>query len=131
MYKVIVIPADESQPIREELQVSYMDYSRLIFGHDGGPLGISSFRSVGMAFVYDDNGLRRASAAQSINARAMQLWGHLTGRGVQDIDSPLVGTYLVIGVHGETGEDRDVPKRIEDILAEMKQEGYWTVIPRG
>jgi hypothetical protein len=119
--KGILIPAS----MDEEVQVVDIDtdnYDRLhelVFGEghkasDGGTLDFASFRARGVQMCFDDLGLY--DQPNNINPRAMALWAELAGRGVADFAVPLVGNYVVLGLHPYDGETMDVPVEVVAML---------------
>lgn len=113
-YKVILIPADETEPVEILEHDPRNGYGDLIFGNsERGTVGISTFRSVKALLAYNDEGL--ASSAPVVNVRAMILWADMAGRPLRDFAVPLVGTYVLAGVDPE-GEYADVPQGAIDGL---------------
>lgn len=123
MSKAIIIPCDESQPLRwaEHDDNDYKSMTTLVFGgdRDGGTFSASTVGR-GVTFFYDDEGLYRSDAGDSVNARAMQLWADIEGMGVRDFAVPLIGDYVVVGPADEDGHSMDAPGWV------MKHRFTWT-----
>lgn len=122
-FKALIIPADADLPLIEGVyDDNDMDsLAKLVFGADdaaGNYVGVSTMRQSGVQFVYDDNGLIRSDALPIMNIRAMKVWAHLAHRRVNEFPSPLVGTYVVIGLDSGSGESMDVPQVVRDYFAE-------------
>jgi hypothetical protein len=117
---VVVIPFDNDKPVRRESYdtTNYKNLTRLIFdgGTDGTFSCMTSADSLGheVTFWFDDEGLLRNDAGNRINARAMQLFGHLEGVGVEDFAVPLVGDYVITGGVDDEGESLDAPGWVMD-----------------
>ena len=123
MTKVIVVPWDADQPIREteiSEQRSTEEMEALIFG----PLnpGATTSRVIGGSVMkrgtqafYDDEGM--FNQPFNVNVRAMKLWAHLSGRPVTDFVQPLWGNYVVYG-YDEEGTSLDVSDEVREFFAE-------------
>ena len=87
--------------------------------YSDGYLGMSSMRHAEVQFAYDDMGLYRPDAIYNLNFRMMELSGLLYGVPATDI-SPLVGTFIVMGLNPYSGETQDVPASVEALIELLK-----------
>lgn len=113
-----LIPYDGSQPIKKVyIDENLSGVSALIFQPEletDGMLGVSSVRSAGIQFIYDDMGLY--NQPDNVNDRAMKLWANAAGVPVNRFVTKLVGNYVVMGLDPNDGESIDVPADIENKL---------------
>ena len=110
-----VVPAHRHEPIQQIEVDDDTAFAEIIFKgeeYSEGYVGMSSMRHAEVQFVYDDFGLFRSDAIYNLNFRMMELWGLLYGVPATDI-SPLVGTFIVMGLNPYTGETQDVPSTVE------------------
>lgn len=122
MINVIIIPADRHKPIREAQYDStdYTNLTALIFdGNRDGTFDVMTAEDSGdeVSFWFDDNGLARLDneeVGDVINLRAMELYGHMTGNGLQDYGVPLIGDYVITGGADEDGESMPAPAWVKD-----------------
>jgi hypothetical protein len=117
MSKAIIIPSDESQPLRwaEHNSDDWKSMTALVFGgdRDGGTFS-ASVVGQDVTFFYDDEGLFRPDAGDHVNARAMQLWADIEGLSVRDFAVPLIGDYVVVGPADDEGSSTDAPAWVMD-----------------
>lgn len=124
---VIVIPADQSQPVREDSydDSDYKNLTALIFNGDrDGTFDRMTADNEGeeVTFWFDDNGLFRLDneeVADVINLRAMELYAFASGMGTEpsaiyDYSVPLIGDYVITGGGDEEGNSLSVPGWIKD-----------------
>ena len=114
-YTAYVVPAHRQEPIQQIEVDDNFDFAEVVFkGVEDSDryVGMSSMRYAKVQFAYDDMGLYRSDAAYNLNSRMMELWGLLYGVPATDI-SPLVGTFIVMGLNPYSGETQDVPLTIE------------------
>ena len=114
-YTAYVVPAQRHEPIQQIEVDDNFDFAEVIFkGVENSDryVGMSSMRHAEVQFAYDDMGLYRPDAIYNLNFRMMELWGLLYGVPATDI-SPLVGTFIVMGLNPYSGETQDVPLTIE------------------
>ena len=110
-----VVPAHRHEPIQQIGVDDSFDFAEVIFkGVEDSDryVGMSSMRHAEVQFAYDDMGLYRPDAIYNLNFRMMELWGLLYGVPATDI-SPLVGTFIVMGLNPYSGETQDVPASVE------------------
>ena len=110
-----VVPAHRHEPIQQIEVDDDTAFAEIIFKgeeYSEGYVGMSSMRHAEAQFVYDDFGLYRSDAIYNLNFRMMELCGLLYGVPATDI-SPLVGTFIVMGLNPYSGETQDVPLTIE------------------
>ncbi len=110
-----VVPAHRHEPIQQIEVDDDTAFAEIIFKgeeYSEGYVGMSSMRHAEVQFVYDDFGLYRSDAIYNLNFRMMELWGLLYGVPATDI-SPLVGTFIVMGLNPYSGETQDVPASVE------------------
>lgn len=121
-----VVPAHRHEPIYQIEVDDDTAFAEIIFKgeeYSEGYVGMSSMRHAEVQFVYDDFGLYRSDAIYNLNFRMMELWGLLYGVPATDI-SPLVGTFIVMGLNPYSGETQDVPPTVETwIELQMPQDG--------
>lgn len=116
----VLIPCDGDKPVQSVTydDSDYRNLTALIF--DGDRTGtFTSLQATGadgtvVSLWGDDEGLLRSDAHQRINARAMQLYAHLTGATIEDFMSPLVGDWVVLGGADDDGESLAVPGWVQD-----------------
>ena len=114
-YTAYVVPARRQDPIQQIEVDDDTTFSDIIFkGAETGTrfVGMSAMPRAKVQFVYDDMGLYRSDAIHNLNTRMMDLWGTLLGVPSDDI-TPLVGTFIVMGLNPYTGETQDVPVTVE------------------
>ena len=114
-YTAYVVPAQRHEPIQQIEVDDNFDFAEVIFkGVENSDryVGMSSMRHAEILFAYDDMGLYRSDAVYNLNSRMMELWGLLYGVPATDI-SPLVGTFIVMGLNPYSGETQDVPASVE------------------
>ena len=110
-----VVPAHRHEPIYQIEVDDDTAFAEIIFKgeeYSEGYVGMSSMRHAEVQFVYDDFGRYRSDAIYNLNFRMMELWGLLYGVPATDI-SPLVGTFIVMGLNPYSGETQDVPASVE------------------
>ena len=110
-----VVPAHRHEPIYQIEVDDDTAFAEIIFKgekYSEGYVGMSSMRHAEVQFVYDDFGLYRSDAIYNLNFRMMELCGLLYGVPATDI-SPLVGTFIVMGLNPYSGETQDVPASVE------------------
>lgn len=119
--KGILIPfkMDEQVQVVDIDSANWDQMHALVFGQgttaeDGGTLDFATFRTRGVQMCYDDLGLH--DQPQNVNPRAMALFAELAGRDVADFAVPLVGNYVVMGLHPYTGDTTDVPVEVVAML---------------
>ena len=114
-YTAYVVPAQRHEPIQQIEVDDNFDFAEVIFKgeeYSDRYVGMSSMRHAEVQFAYDDMGLYRSNAFYNLNFRMMELWGLLYGVPATDI-SPLVGTFIVMGLNPYSGETQDVPASVE------------------
>ena len=114
-YTAYVVPAHRQEPIQQIEVDDNFDFAEVIFkGVEDSDryVGMSSMRHAEVQFAYDDMGLYRPDADYNLNFRMMELCGLLYGVPATDI-SPLVGTFIVMGLNPYSGETQDVPASVE------------------
>ena len=114
-YTAYVVPAHRQEPIQQIEVDDNFDFAEVVFkGVEDSDryVGMSSMRYAKVQFAYDDMGLYRSDAAYNLNSRMMELCGLLYGVPATDI-SPLVGTFIVMGLNPYSGETQDVPASVE------------------
>ena len=117
-----VVPAQRHEPIQQIEVDDNFDFAEVIFkGVENSDryVGMSSMRYAEVQFAYDDMGLYRSDAVYNLNSRMMELCGLLYGVPATDI-SPLVGTFIVMGLNPYSGETQDVPASVEAWLELQK-----------
>lgn len=110
-----MVPAHRHDPIQQIEVDDDTAFSDIIFKGTDYPdsyVGMSSMRHAKVQFVYDDMGRYRSDAIHNLNTRMMDLWGILLGVPSDDI-TPLVGTFIVMGLNPYTGETQDAPVTVE------------------
>ena len=110
-----VVPAHRQEPIQQIEVDDNFDFAEVIFKgvkNSDGYVGMSSMRHAEVQFAYDDTGLYRPDAIHNLNFRMMELCSLLYGVPATDI-SPLVGTFIVMGLNPYSGETQDVPASVE------------------
>ena len=110
-----VVPAHRQEPIQQIEVDDDTLFAEIIFKgekYSEGYVGMSSMRHAEVQFVYDDFGLYRSDAIYNLNFRMMELCSLLYGVPATDI-SPLVGTFIVMGLNPFSGETQDVPLTVE------------------
>jgi len=106
----LLIPAHDSDALRI---VTIPDDTRAmakqVFGLDSerDTLAFSSFRFWSAQLAYDDEGLLRP--LPGLNRRAMRLWALMIGASPDEFDSPLAGSFLLLGLDPNSGETQDAP----------------------
>ena len=114
-YTAYVVPAQRHEPIQQIEVDDNFDFAEVIFKgveKSGRYVGMSSMRHAEVQFAYDDMGLYRPDAIYNLNFRMLELWSLLYGVPATDI-SPLVGTFIVMGLNPYSGETQDVPSTIK------------------
>ena len=114
-YTAYVVPAQRHEPIQQIEVDDNFDFAEVIFKgeeYSEGYVGMSSMRRAEVQFAYDDEGLYRPDASHNLNFRMMELCGLLYGVPATDI-SPLVGTFIVMGLNPFSGDMQDVPSTVE------------------
>ena len=114
-YTAYVVPAQRHEPIQQIEVDDNFDFAEVIFKeveNSDGYVGMSSMPHAEVQFVYDDMGLYRPDAIHNLNFRMMELCSLLYGVPATDI-SPLVGTFIVMGLNPYSGETQDVPPTVE------------------
>ena len=114
-YTAYVVPAQRHEPIQQIEVDDNFDFAEVIFKgeeYSDRYVGMSSMRHAEVQFAYDDMGLYRSDAVYNLNFRMMELWGLLYGVPATDI-SPLVGTFIVMGLNPYSGETQNVPASVE------------------
>ena len=110
-----VVPAHRHEPIQQIEVDDDTAFAKIIFKgeeYSEGYVGMSSMRHAEVQFVYDDFALFRSDAIYNLNFRMMELCSLLYGVPATDI-SPLVGTFIVMGLNPYSGETQDVPSTVE------------------
>ena len=110
-----VVPTHPREPIRQIEVDDNFDFAEIIFEnteYSDEYVGMSSMRHAEVQFAYDDKGLYRPGAMYNLNFRMMELWGLLLGVPARDV-SPLVGTFIVMGLSPYSGETQNVPTLVE------------------
>ena len=110
-----VVPAHRHDPIQQIEVDDDTAFSDIIFKGTDYPdsyVGMSSMRHAKVQFVYDDMGRYRPDAIHNLNFRMMDLCGLLYGVPSDGI-TPLVGTFIVMGLNPYTGETQDAPVTVE------------------
>ena len=110
-----VVPAHRHEPIQQIEVDDDTAFAEIIFKgveDSHGYVGMSSMCHAEVLFVYDDMGHYRSDAIYNLNFRMMELGGLLYGVPATDI-SPLVGTFIVMGLNPYSGETQDVPTLVE------------------
>ena len=123
-YTAYVVPAHRQEPIQQIEVDDNFDFAEVVFkGVEDSDryVGMSSMRHAEVQFAYDDMGLYRPDAIYNLNFRMMELWGLLYGVPATDI-SPLVGTFIVMGLNPYSGETQDVPSTVETWVALQKSQ---------
>ena len=114
-YTAYVVPAHRQEHIQQIEVDDNFDFAEVIFKgmkNSDGYVGMSSMRHAEVQYAYDDMGLYRPDAIHNLNFRMMELCSLLYGVPATDI-SPLVGTFIVMGLNPYTGETQDVPVTVE------------------
>ena len=114
-YTAYVVPAHRQDPTQQIEVDDDTTFSDIIFKgveNADGYVGMSSMRHFEIQFVYDDMGRYRSNAIHNLNTRMVDLWSILLGVPSDDI-TPLVGTFIVMGLNPYTGETQDVPVTVE------------------
>ena len=110
-----VVPAHRLEPIQQIEVGDDTIFAEIIFKgekYSEGYVSMASMRHAEVQFAYDDMGLYRSDAIHNLNSRMMELLGLLYGVPATDI-SPLVGTFIVMGLNPYSGETQDVPASVE------------------
>ena len=114
-YTAYVVPAHRQEPIQQIEVDDNFDFAGIIFkgtGYSDVRVCTVSMRRPEVRFVFDYMGPQRPGAIFNLNFRMMELCGLLYGVPATDI-SPLVGTFIVMGLNPYTGETQDVPVTVE------------------
>lgn len=118
-YLMLVIPADEWQPVRViESSDDPLALRELVFGKDSdrAEVTFSSFRHHHLQVCYDDLGLYREDGVR--NTRAAKLWAWLAGR--PELETPqLIGNFVFLGLNPHDGETKSVPFSVVEAADEL------------
>ena len=110
-----VVPAHRHEPIQQIEVEDNFDFAEAIFKgeeYSDRYVCLSSMHRTDVRFAFDYMGPQRPGAIFNLNVRMMELCGLLYGVPATDI-SPLVGTFIVMGLNPYSGETQDVPASVE------------------
>lgn len=130
-YLMLLIPADEAQPVRViESSDDSQSLRELVFGKDSdrAEVTFSSFRHHHLQVCYDDLGLYREDGVR--NTRAAKLWAWLAGR--PELETPqLIGNFVFLGLSPSDGETLSVPSSVVMAAKQLFGSVLWDLRTEG
>lgn len=107
--KALLIPFDETQPVQLIDLAPGLEAIYTLVAPDSRMFEVTYGNTIELWGDEEGGPGMRSDAGERVNARAMQLFAHDHGVGVEAFASPLCGDFLAVGRINDAGFPTDVP----------------------